>query len=128
VSFKPVKGKIEKGGEERYDFPIALGMYQHGALEVEYDGLGKIKLPTLHPIIQQMGLDPWKYYKEVRDGINVQALFRFNRYRDEQHLMILLDRRLYTAMSVYLRYYMDTTKKIVCRNWDELVSVIRKLI
>jgi len=128
VSFRPHKGRIQRGAEERYDFPIGGGMYQYGELEVEYDVWGKVKLPTLHPLIQQMGLDPWRYHKEVRDGVNVQAVFRFNRYRDEQHLMVVLDKRLYTAMNVYLRYYVDTSKKIVCRSWDELMGVVRKLI
>jgi len=127
VSFKPEKGKIVRGNDERYDFPVAVGTYQHGILEVEYDE-GAIKLPTIHPILQQLVEDPWKYHRELREGINVQSLFRFNRYRDEEHVMILLDRRLYTSLNVYLRNYVDTSKKIVVNDWNEMHEVIRRIL
>lgn len=126
ISFKPLKGRIRRGGEEIYDFRVAVGTYQKGEITIE-DDFSPLKLPWTHPVIFQLIDDPWRYNRELRDGINVQSLFRFNRYKDLEHTMIILDRRLYNAVHYYLRYYVDTSKKIRCKSFDEIHAIIRKI-
>jgi len=127
VSFKPLKGVIRRGGEERYDFPVSLGTYQSGEQTYSYEDF-PLNFPMIHPLLQSLIDDPWKYHGELRRGINVQSLFRFNRYRDEKHYVIVLDKRLFTSLHHFLENYVNTSRKIECTSLDEVMEVVRKFL
>jgi len=83
------------------DFPVIVAFYQVAGPNI------------LHPLFHFMFVDdPDDEYSEmsnfIRDLVmakNVQALFRFNRYRTRRHLLVLLDKRWWSAINYYVSFY-----------------------
>jgi len=105
------------------DFPVILAFYQaHGP-------------NVLHPIFHFMFQDdPEDEYSEmsnfIRDLVmakNVQALFRFNRYRSRKHLLVLLDKRWWSAINYYVSYYYRRSNTLTV-DIDNVASVVVPLI
>jgi len=129
VSFKPLKGEFQK---DKYDFNAAVAMYQHGeVVDYVYDddsGVPKPSFKEVHPQLLQLIDDPWRYLQELQYAVNVQSLFRFNRYRDKEHVMVLLDKRVWHGIEHFLQYYAQTSRKFKCKDWDELRAAIRRTL
>ena len=93
------KDKNDKKKEKCYktcqkDFPVIIGFYQS-------------KRDKIHPFISDVLIDVGgkELYKQFRTELvharNLQSIYRFNRERDKQHIMILLDRRFADAYRTY---------------------------
>ena len=105
------------------DFPVILGFYQaHGP---------NIMHPLFRMMFEDNPDDPHSemtyFIKDLVMAKNVQALFRFNRYRSRKHLMILLDKRWWSALHAYVaNYYRNTV--VVNVNIEDVAKVAVPLI
>lgn len=76
------------------DFPVIVGFYQ-------------ARRDKIHPVIQNILIDIGgeDLYRDFRNELlqarNLQAIYRFNRERDKEHIMILLDERFAEAYETY---------------------------
>ena len=100
VSLRPSKVK-----GDRKDFPVVLAFYQ-----AQNPNRIASKIP---PFFWDWELNVSFLMTLCRDLIraeNVQTLFRFNRERDKQHLMVLFDKRLTYALELYFKSYVNHLK------------------
>lgn len=104
------------------DFPVIVAFFQARANDIK------------HPLFHFMFVDDpdeesemSKFVRDLLYAKNVQALFRFNRYRSRKHLLILLDARWWSALNAYAHYYYRLSN-VVKTDLDRLAETAVPLI
>jgi hypothetical protein len=104
------------------DFKVIIGFYQAKGLNRR----------NLHPLFSQMMIDNplnpdddevGDFIMELTQAKNLQALFRFNRFRQNNHIILLLDRRWYNALLNYAWKYYFKSQRIEGNDVNTLVKV-----